>query len=68
MCCLRCGQQHLPIWPCDRDLRAAHLRNSFAFDCAAATAAETLNIQRYHEWRDGGQNRPPGEPRPGERT
>ena len=68
MCCLRCGQEHLPIWPCDRRMRAAYLRNTFAVDCEAATAAETQNIRRYHEWRNGGAQWPPTEPQSEERT
>ena len=68
MSCLRCGQEHLPIWPCDRRMRAEHLRSAFTVDCGAATEAETLNIRRYHEWRNGGAKGPVNEPQPEERT
>ena len=66
--CLMCGRQHHPIWTCDPEIRTAYLVDSFAVDSDASTAAETLNIERYDEWRNGGG--PSSRPRqqPGERT
>ena len=57
MCCLKCGARHHPLWPCDRESRSAQLLKSFAVDPEAATAAETLNILKYEQWRDNGRQR-----------
>jgi hypothetical protein len=51
VCCLRCGARHHPFWPCDCASRQAFLLQSFA------TAAETLTIQKYEQWRDNGRQR-----------
>ena len=51
VCCLNCGARHHRLRPCDCASRSAHLMQRFA------TAAETLTIQKYEQWRDNCRQR-----------
>lgn len=60
MRCLMCGQQHPLNRACARQTRITRLLSSLAAGAEAATAAETLSIQKYIEWRDSGRRKAGG--------
>ena len=55
MRCLKCGRQHSLNQACATQTRITSLLSNLATSSEAATAAETLNIQKYIEWKDNGR-------------
>ena len=60
MRCLKCGRQHPLNRACPTQTRITSLLSSLAVSSEAATAAETMNIQQYIEWRNNGRQKAAG--------